>query len=151
MKTQRKPAAAPQEAPGLSGRWLVKQEPETYPWGAFVEDGGASWDGVRNFQARNNLRLMRAGDPVLFYSSGGSKSVVGIAVVSKAAYPDPTADEPGWVSVRLRPARALERPVTLAQIKATPSLSSILLVRNSRLSVMPLPLDAFDTIISMGG
>lgn len=128
----------------------MKQEPESYPWESFARDGRASWDGVRNYQARNNLKAMRQGDPVLFYSSGESKSVMGIATVSRPAYPDPTADEPGWVAVELRAVRALGRPVPLARIKAEPDLAGILLVRNSRLSVMPLAREAFERIAGMG-
>jgi predicted RNA-binding protein with PUA-like domain len=130
--------------------WLVKQEPETYPWDAFVREGGTTWDGVRNFQARNNLKAMRPGDRVLFYASGESKAVVGIAEVAKAAFPDSTADEPGWVTVGLRPVRALAKPVSLAQVKADPALAAIALVRQSRLSVMPLKREEFDRIVKLG-
>jgi len=129
----------------------VKQEPEGYSWETFAKEGRTKWEGVRNYQARNNLRGMRTGDPVLFYASGESKSVIGIASVSRAAYPDPTADEPGWVAVELKSVRPLAHPVALARIKAEPSLSDILLVRNSRLSVMPLSPAAFDAIVRMGG
>ena len=141
---------APPGPPPGPGHWLVKQEPESYPWESFARDGRTSWDGVRNYQARNNLRSMREGDPVLFYSSGESKAVVGIATVARSAYPDPTADEPGWVAVELRAVRALGRPVALARIKAEPDLAGILLVRNSRLSVMPLAREAFERIVRMG-
>ncbi len=134
-----------------AGHWLVKQEPESYSWEDFERDGRTAWDGVRNYQARNNLMGMRRGDRVLFYSSGESKSVVGVAGVARAAYPDPSADEPGWVSVELRAVRRLNRPVTLARIRAEPSLSGIALLRNSRLSVMPLAREAFERIVSMGG
>ena len=130
--------------------WLVKQEPETYAWETFVRDGRTTWDGVRNFQARNNLKAMRAGDRVLFYASGGPKSVVGIAEVTKAAFPDPTADEPGWVAVELKPVRPLPHPVSLAQIKADSSLAKIHLVRQGRLSVMPLRPEEFDRIVKLG-
>lgn len=130
--------------------WLVKQEPESYAWADFEKDGRTSWEGVRNYQARNNLKGMSRGDPVLFYASGDAKAVVGIASVSKAAYPDSTADEPGWVAVELKAVRPLKRPVTLAQVKATPALADILLVRNSRLSVMPLSAEAFEAIVGMG-
>ena len=99
--------------------WLVKQEPESYSWEDFVRDGHTVWNGVRNYQARNNLKAMQAGDRVFFYSSGDSKSVVGIAAVTKAAYPDPTAEEPGWVAVELRAVRKLDRPVTLAPVSYT--------------------------------
>ena len=117
--------------------WLVKQEPDSYPWAAFVRERGTTWTGVRNYQARNNLKAMSVGDSVFFYASGETKAVEGIAKVAKAAFPDPTADEPGWVAVELKPVRALKHPVTLARIKAEPSLAQIALVRNSRLSVMP--------------
>lgn len=135
---------------GGPARWLVKQEPESYAWEAFAKDGRTSWDGVRNYQARNNLKAMRVGDLALFYASGDAKRVVGIASVTRAAYPDPTSGEPGWVSVELKAVRALARPVTLAQVKAEPSLASIALVRNSRLSVMPIPAGAFELIVRMG-
>jgi len=131
--------------------WLVKQEPESYSWETFARDGRTAWEGVRNYQARNNLKAMRTGDLVLFYASGGPKSVVGIAAVAKAAFPDPSADEPGWVAVELRAVRPLERPVTLAQIRADPGLGAILLVRNSRLSVMPLTAGEFARIVELGG
>lgn len=132
------------------GHWLVKQEPESYSWEDFVKDRRTSWDGVRNYQARNNLRAMRGGDPVLFYSSGESKSVIGTARVSKAAYPDPTADGPAWVSVELEALKALKRPVTLAEIKADQALAGVILVRHSRLSVMPLSGAEFDWIVRLG-
>jgi predicted RNA-binding protein with PUA-like domain len=130
--------------------WLVKQEPESYAWESFVRDGKTVWDGVRNFQARNNLKRMQKGDPVLFYASGGPKAVIGLAEVTKPAFPDPSADEPGWVAVELKAGRPLPDPVTLEQIKADPSLAEILLVRNSRLSVMPLDAKAFARIVAMG-
>ncbi len=130
--------------------WLVKQEPESYSWESFARDGRTTWEGVRNFQARNNLSAMRVGDPVLFYASGGPKSVVGVAAVARAAFPDPTADEPGWVVVELRAVRALGKPVTLAQIRADPGLGAIMLLRNSRLSVMPLTGGEFGRIVELG-
>lgn len=130
--------------------WLVKQEPESYPWEAFVKDGRTKWEGVRNYQARNNLKAMQAGDRVLFYASSDSKSVMGIATVSKTAFPDATAEEPGWVAVELKPVRPLARPVTLAQIKAEPALAGIALVRQSRLSVSPLAQNDFDRIVKLG-
>jgi predicted RNA-binding protein with PUA-like domain len=133
-----------------SRHWLVKQEPESYPWAAFERDRRTSWDGVRNYQARNNLKGMQVGDPVLFYESGDAKSVVGIARVRKAAYPDPTADEPAWVSVELEAAGPLGRPVSLAEIKADPALAGILLIRNSRLSVIPLTRGEFERIAKLG-
>jgi predicted RNA-binding protein with PUA-like domain len=133
--------------------WLVKQEPESYAWAAFVANGRATWDGVRNYQARNNLRAMRRGDPVLFYASGDDKSVVGLARVAREAFPDPTAtpEDGDWSAVDLEPVAALKNPVPLATVKATPALKDILLVRNSRLSVMPIPEAAFDIIVKLGG
>jgi predicted RNA-binding protein with PUA-like domain len=130
--------------------WLVKQEPESYSWESFARDGSTAWEGVRNFQARNNLRDMRARDRVLFYASGGPKAVIGIAEVTKPAFPDPTADGPGWLAVELRAVRALERPVTLAQIKGDAELGAIMLLRNSRLSVMPLTDGEFQRIVELG-
>lgn len=130
--------------------WLVKQEPTAYSWDDFVRDGGTRWDGVRNFQARNNLKAMRAGDRVLYYHSVEGQAVVGIAEVAREAYPDPTAKEGAWVAVDLVPVKPLRTPVTLEAIKATPSLRDIALVRQGRLSVMPLGKDAFDTIVKLG-
>ena len=131
--------------------WLVKQEPEDYAWSAFLRDKKTSWDGVRNYQARNNLKAMKKGDHVLFYASVGPKEVQGIAEVSRTAYDDPTADEPGWVSVELRALNSLPNPVSLAQIKADPSLSDIALIRQSRLSVIPLTKAQFSRITTLGG
>lgn len=132
--------------------WLVKQEPESYAWETFVADGGTSWDGVRNYQARNNLRAMKRGDRVLYYHSGEPKSVVGVARLTRAAFPDKTADDGGdWVSVELEPLSALAEPVTLKVIKACPALKNLLLVRHSRLSVMPVTQAEFETILKLGG
>jgi predicted RNA-binding protein with PUA-like domain len=133
-----------------SGLWLVKQEPETYSWDDFVRDGRTDWTGVRNFQARNNLRQMKAGDSVLFYHSGTGKCVVGIAEVAKAAYPDPTADDPQWVAVDIKPVKPLKEPVPLASIRYHPSLSNLPLIRQSQLSVMPITKEEFETILGMG-
>jgi predicted RNA-binding protein with PUA-like domain len=130
--------------------WLVKQEPESYSWEDFARDGSTVWNGVRNYQARNNLKGMHPGDQVFFYASGDSKSVVGIAAVTRAAFPDPTAQEPGWVAVELRAVRGLQHPVTLARIRAEPALAGMMLLRNSRLSVMPLSRDEFALIVRMG-
>ena len=133
-----------------SGLWLVKQEPETYSWDDFVRDGRTDWTGVRNFQARNNLRLMKVSDRVLFYHSGTGKCVVGIAEVAKAAYPDPTAGDPQWVAVDLKPVQPLNEPVPLASIRYHPELGNLPLIRQSQLSVMPLTKEEFATIIAMG-
>ncbi|MBC8097239.1 MAG: EVE domain-containing protein, partial [Akkermansiaceae bacterium] len=117
--------------------WLVKQEPEAYSWSDFVRDGRTVWTGVRNFQARNNLRAMKRGDLVLFYHSVSEKQVVGLARVDKEAYPDATAEEGDWSCVDLVPVKALKTPVTLEQIKADKVLKEIPLVKQSRLSVTP--------------
>jgi predicted RNA-binding protein with PUA-like domain len=132
------------------GHWLVKQEPEDYSWDDLVRDGSTQWSGVRNFQARNNLRQMNVGDAVFFYHSGKEKCVVGIASVSKAAYPDPTAKEEGWIAVDIKPVKRLTNAVPLADIKANAKLSDLLLVRQSRLSVMPVGKSEFDEIVRMG-
>ena len=131
--------------------WLVKQEPTQYSFDQLVADGGTMWDGVRNFQARNNLQAMRRGDRVLFYHSVVGTAVVGICEVTREAYPDPTAKEGSWVAVDLAPVRKLERPVTLEEIKADRALRDVPLVRQSRLSVMPIEKTAFDAIVKRGG
>ncbi|WP_161890363.1 EVE domain-containing protein [Pontibacter russatus] len=130
--------------------WLVKSEPETYAWADLVKDGRTTWDGVRNFQARNNLQQMQPGDLVLFYHSVSEKAVVGIAKVDKAAYPDPSADDPKWVAVDLVPFRDFKEPVTLEQIKKDKRLEKIALLRQSRLSVMPLTGEEFDVLLALG-
>ncbi len=130
--------------------WLVKSEPEAYAWTDLVRDGRTDWTGVRNFAARLNLNGMRPGDRVLFYESVTTKAVVGIAQVSKPAFPDKTADEPGWVAVELEAVEPLKQPVTLAAIKEEPKLKDILLVRQGRLSVMPLTAEAYKLIVKMG-
>ena len=118
--------------------WLVKQEPSQYSWDKFVADGETHWDGVRNYQARNNLQAMKKNDLVFFYHSVTGKDIRGIAKVTREAYPDPTTDDPRWVVVNLRPLKALIRPVTLEEIKAHKDLQDIALVKQSRLSVMPI-------------
>jgi predicted RNA-binding protein with PUA-like domain len=130
--------------------WMVKQEPETYSWDDFVKDGSTDWSGVRNYQARNNLRGMKIGDRVLFYHSGKGKEVVGLAEVVKSAYQDPTADDPQWVAVDLKPVTPLTVPVQLAAIRYDKRLSQLPLIRQSQLSVMPLTKDEFDVIVTMG-
>lgn len=130
--------------------WLVKSEPEAYAWTDLVRDRRTAWTGVRNYAARLNLNAMKRGDRVLFYESVTTKAVVGIAEVTKTAFPDDTADEPGWVAVELKAVEPLAQPVTLAQIKAEPSLADIPLLRQSRLSVMPLPAAAFKKIVQLG-
>ena len=127
--------------------WIVKQEPEAYSWDDFVKDGKTDWTGVRNFQARNNLKAMKKGDKVLFYHSVTGKEVVGIAKVSKENFPDPTDDK--WFAVELFPDKKLKKPVGLAEIKANLALANIGLLRQSQLSVMPLTKDEFEEITSM--
>ena len=133
-----------------SGLWMVKQEPEVYSWDDLVRDGRTDWTGVRNFQARNNLRQMKVGDRVLFYHSGTGKCVVGIAEVARAAYPDPSAGDPQWVAVDIKPAKPLKESVPLASIRYNPKLSNLPLIRQSQLSVMSLTKEEFETIIEMG-
>ena len=130
--------------------WLVKQEPEKYPWSQFVKDQGTYWDGVRNYQARNNLRAMKKGDHVFFYHSVSEKAIVGVAKVTREAYPDPTAKEGDWSVVDLKPVKAMVEPVTLEQIKAEAKLSEIALIKQSRLSVMPLRSPEFRRILKLG-
>ncbi len=129
--------------------WLVKQEPSSYSWSDFVAEGQTSWTGVRNYTARNNLRRMEKNDEVLFYHSGEDKAVVGIAKVIRTAYPDSTAKEGDWSTVDLVPVKPLRRPVTLREIKSHPPLKEIPLVRQSRLSVMPLAESEFREIVKM--
>ena len=131
--------------------WMVKSEPASYSWEQVTKEGRAAWTGVRNFQARNNLRAMAVGDLVLFYHSVTGKEVVGIAKVAREAYPDPTADQAGWECVDLVPAKALKNPVTLETIKATPTFKDIALLRQSRLSVMPLDAKEYAAILKLGG
>ncbi len=130
--------------------WLVKQEPSAYSWQQFLQDGRTAWTGVRNFQARKNLRTMRKGDLVLFYHSVVGKEIVGIARVHTEAYPDPTATEGEWSCVDLEPEAPLPHPVTLENIKVHPTLKEIALIRQSRLSVMPLDATAFAEIVRLG-
>ncbi len=130
--------------------WLVKSEPFKYSWEKFNQDGRTFWDGVRNYQARNNLKAMKDGDLVLFYHSNEGKAVVGIAKVVKEFYQDPTTDDANWVVVDLAPVEALKTPVTLEQIKADERLKDISLVRQGRLSVMGLKAEEFDRIVELG-
>ena len=131
--------------------WLVKSEPHKYSWEKFNQDGRTFWDGVRNYQARNNLRGMKEGDLVLFYHSNEGKEVVGIAKVAKEAYQDPTTTDPNWVVVDLVPVETLKHPVTLETIKADARLKDIHLVRQGRLSVISLKHEEFDRIIELAG
>lgn len=126
--------------------WMVKQEPSDYSWEALVEEGKTAWTGIRNYQARNYLREMQAGDPVLFYHSGLEKRVVGLAKVARTAYPDPTADEGPWVAVDLKPWKALPSPISLEQMKKNPRLSGLMLLRQPRLSVLPLTAEQYQIL-----
>lgn len=131
--------------------WLVKQEPEAYAWATFVKDGKTAWTGVRNFQARNFLRAMKSGDPVLYYHSVSDKEVVGIAKVEREAYPDPTATEGDWSAVDLVPDKPLKAAVKLEQLKADPVTAEMPLIRQSRLSVMGVSEAVYRRIVELGG
>ena len=131
--------------------WLVKSEPEAYAWSDLVRDKRTDWTGVRNYQARIHLNAMRKGDLVFFYESVTTKAVVGVAEVTKTAFPDKTAEDPGWVAVELKAVKPLATPVTLADIKTVPALANIALLRQSRLSVMPLKPAEFEKILKLGG
>ena len=131
--------------------WLVKSEPASYAWSTFVKDGRVAWTGVRNFQARNNLRAMKKGDLVAFYHSVTGKEIVGLARVDKEAYPDPTEKEGDWSCVDLVPVKALKLPVSLEMIKADKVLSEMPLVKQSRLSVTPLDEAQFERLLKLGG
>jgi predicted RNA-binding protein with PUA-like domain len=130
--------------------WLVKSEPEAYAWETFLRDKKTSWEGVRNFAARNHLRAMQRGDQVLFYASVTTKAVLGVAEVTKEAFADPSADEGDWSTVELKALKTLARPVTLEAIKAEKALAQIVLLKQGRLSVVPLTTVEFETILRMG-
>ncbi|HIF63543.1 MAG TPA: EVE domain-containing protein [Deltaproteobacteria bacterium] len=129
--------------------WLAKSEPKKYSWEDFVSEGRDYWDGVRNYQARNNLSAMKIGDRVLFYHSVTGKEVVGIAEIVREAYQDPTTDDERWVAVDMVPVEKLTQPVTLADIKAEPTLAELALVKQSRLSVVPLLASEYRKILSL--
>lgn len=128
---------SPTRASG-AGRWIVKTEPSSYSWGDLEREGRTAWDGVKNAQALIHLRAMREGDQVLVYHSGDEKALVGLARVARAPYPDPKLDDAKLVVVDLAAERALGRPVTLAAIKASGKFAGLALVRQGRLSVMPV-------------
>jgi len=129
--------------------WLVKSEPIKYPFDQLLKDKKTIWDGVRNYQARNNLKEMKKGDQVLFYHSNEGKEIVGLAKVAKEYYQDPTTTDPSWVVVELTPVKKFKKTVTLETIKAHPILSGMLLVRLSRLSVTPVKEKEFETIVKL--
>ena len=128
--------------------WLMKSEPESYSWQQLVRDGGTEWDGVRNNAARLHLKAMKRGDEAFFYHSMSDKAVVGIMRIAREAAPDPKDGD--WVSVRVEPVRALERPVSLKEIKAEPALAKMELIRQSRLSVAPVRAEEWVRIVEMG-
>lgn len=130
--------------------WLVKSEPYKYSWEQLLKDGRTYWDGVRNYQARNNLQAMKKGDAVLFYYSNEGLAVVGIARVVKEAYPDPTTDDSRWVVVDIEPVETLKKPVLLSTMKTDPRLQNIALIKQGRLSVMPLTKEEFTLIVNKG-
>lgn len=130
--------------------FLVKSEPFKYSWQQFKKDGHTFWDGVRNYQARNNLKAMKKGDLVLFYHSNEGKEVVGIAEVIRTFYQDPTTEDDRWVAVDLKPVQELSKPVSLQVIKEDEVLQHVSLVKQGRLSVMPLSREEFDRIVAMG-
>ena len=129
--------------------WLVKSDPDTYSWDDLLKDKETSWDGIRNYAARNHLRDMKKGDNVLGYHSGGESSVVGFATVTKEFYPDPTTNEEAWVSVKLKAGKPLKKPVTLSGIKVNKNLKDMLLIKISRLSVMPVSVAEFEEVVRM--
>ncbi len=131
--------------------WLVKSEPSVYSWEQFIADGKTFWDGVRNYQARNNLKAMALGDLVLYYHSNEGLAIVGSAKVVRESYPDPTIDDERWVAVDIVPLSAFPVPVTLAKIKQEPILQSMALLKQGRLSVVPVTPQEFDCIIALSG
>ena len=130
--------------------WLVKAEPFRYSWEMFLKDGSTYWDGVRNYQARNNLKNMENGDLVLFYHSNEGLEVLGIAKVIKEAYQDPTTNDQRWVVVDLEPVETLKKPVALDEIKKDKRLKNIALIKQSRLSVMPITKEEYEVIVAKG-
>lgn len=129
--------------------WMVKQEPEAYSFDRLLEDESTDWTGIRNFQARNNLREMRVGDKVLFYHSASEKAVVGLAEVSREAFADATGEEGKWIAVEIKAVRKFEKPVSLDEIKQNADLQNIALIKQSRLSVIPLSEIEFETILNL--
>ncbi len=129
--------------------WMVKQEPEEYSFDGLLKDKTTDWTGIRNFQARNNLREMRAGDKVLFYHSVSEKAVVGLAEVSREAFADATDEEGKWLAVEIKAVRKFEKPVSLDEIKRNQDLQNIALIKQSRLSVIPISETEFETILNL--
>jgi predicted RNA-binding protein with PUA-like domain len=130
--------------------WLIKQEPETYSWEDFVKDGGTFWDGVRNYQARNNLKAMQIGDIALFYHSGKVPEVAGTAEVVKTAYQDPTTTDDRWVVVDFKPVKELKQRVSLAIMRSSAKLTELPMFKQSQLSVMPVTKEQYSEIVRLG-
>ncbi len=128
-------------------RWLVKSEPSVYSFDQLMKDGSTVWDGVRNYAARNNLNAMKKNDQVFYYHSNEGTSIVGIAKVSREAFPDPTTNEEAWVAVELKAVKPLKNPVSLTDIKKDPKLKNMALVKNSRLSVQPVLDEEWETVV----
>jgi predicted RNA-binding protein with PUA-like domain len=131
--------------------WLIKSEPETYSWEQLVKDKQTRWDGIRNYAARLHLRTMKKGDQLFFYHSNKGTEIVGIATVSKEAYPDPTTTDPAWFAIDIKPIKKLLKPVSLDQIKKEKKLAGMALVRISRLSVQPVMEEEWHIVMKMGG
>jgi predicted RNA-binding protein with PUA-like domain len=131
--------------------WLVKSEPSAYSWDQLVKDKKTTWDGIRNFAARNHLKAMKKGDEVFFYHSNEGVEIVGIATVSKEFFPEPGADDSNWVAVELKPVKKLKKPVPLSVIKADKRLAQMALVRIGRLSVQPVSAEEHDIILELSG
>jgi predicted RNA-binding protein with PUA-like domain len=129
--------------------FLIKSEPSKYSFDQLVADGHAVWDGIRSFEARNNLRAMKTGDLLLYYHSTEGKAVVGIARVSREAYPDPTADGEDWSVVEIEPVRPLARPVALDELRAHRVLAKMMMLRRPRLSVVPVTGEEFDAVLEL--
>jgi predicted RNA-binding protein with PUA-like domain len=130
--------------------WLIKSEPDVYSWDQLVKDKQTRWDGIRNYAARLHLRSMKKGDELFFYHSNKGTEIVGIAIVSKEAYPDPTTTDPAWFAIDVKPRKKLAKPVSLDQIKKEKKLASMALVRISRLSVQPVTDEEWQIIMKMG-
>jgi predicted RNA-binding protein with PUA-like domain len=128
--------------------WLVKSEPSVYPFDQLLEEKKTAWDGIRNYEARNNLRAMKKGDLLLYYHSNEGKEIVGLAKVARTAYQDPKTDE-DWSAVDIAPMKKLRKPVTLAQIKAHPKLSKMALVKKSRISVVPVTEEELGLVLEL--
>jgi predicted RNA-binding protein with PUA-like domain len=130
--------------------WMMKSEPSKYPFAQLVRDGRTRWDGIRNYEARNNLRAMEVGDLALFYHSNEGKEIVGVARVKREAYPDPTAPGEDWSVVDIEPLAPVKAPVSLDAIRSDPALAEIALLKKPRISVVPVAKDHFDRILKLG-